>query len=46
MRLEELDGAVTEFSFTDARENVPTRNSDFVFVAPPGVAIVNGTNGM
>jgi outer membrane lipoprotein carrier protein len=46
MRMEELDGAVTEFSFTDSQENVPTKDSDFVFVAPPGVAIVNGTGTM
>ncbi len=46
MRMEELDGAVTEFSFSDSQENVPTKESDFVFVAPPGVTIVNGTSSM
>jgi outer membrane lipoprotein carrier protein len=46
MRLEELDGAVTEFNFTDLQENVPTKDSDFVFVAPPGVTVLNGTSGM
>jgi len=43
MKVEELDGAVTEFTFTDSVENFPTRDSDFVFIPPPGVAIVNGT---
>jgi len=43
MRLEELDGATTEFSFTDQQENIPTAASDFTFFPPPGVAIVNGT---
>ena len=42
MRIEETDGSITTFSFTDMRENVPTRDSDFTFVPPPGVAIVNG----
>jgi outer membrane lipoprotein carrier protein len=46
MRMEELDGAVTEFSFSDSQENAPTKDSDFVFVPPPGVAIVNGTGTM
>jgi outer membrane lipoprotein carrier protein len=43
MKLEELDGATTSFSFTDERENVPAADSDFFFNPPPGVAIVNGT---
>ena len=42
MRIEEADGSITTFSFTDMRENIPTRDSDFTFVPPPGVAIVNG----
>jgi len=46
MRLEELDGAVTEFVFSDGQENVPLKDSDFVFVAPPGVTVVNGTKPM
>ena len=43
MRTEELDGAVTTFTFDKLEENVPTRDTDFVFTPPPGVAIVNGT---
>lgn len=42
MRLEEVDGAVTEFTFTDIKENVPVKNSDFVFHPPAGVTVVNG----
>jgi len=42
MRLEEVDGAVTEFAFTAIEENVPVKNEDFVFHPPAGVVIVNG----
>jgi outer membrane lipoprotein carrier protein len=42
MRLEEVDGAVTEFSFSDMQENVPMKDSDFVFVPPAGVTVVQG----
>jgi len=42
MRLEEVDGATTTFTFTDLHENIPTRDSDFAFVPPPGVTIVTG----
>ena len=43
MTLEETDGATTAFTFTDQQENVPTRDSDFTFVPPPGVGIATGT---
>jgi outer membrane lipoprotein carrier protein len=46
MKIEEADGAVTEFTFTEAQENVPTKDSDFVFTPPAGVAVVNGTPPM
>lgn len=42
MRLEEVDGAVTEFTFSGIEENVPVKSEDFVFHAPTGVAVVNG----
>lgn len=42
MRLEEVDGAVTEFTFTNIEENIPVKNSDFVFHPPAGVVVVNG----
>ena len=42
MRLEEVDGAVTEFTFSEMLENVPLKDSDFVFVPPAGVTVVDG----
>jgi len=42
MRLEEIDGAVTEFSFTEMKENVPLGSKEFVFVPPAGVGVVDG----
>ena len=42
MRLEEIDGAVTEFSFSGMKENVPAKDSDFVFIPPAGVPVVDG----
>jgi outer membrane lipoprotein carrier protein len=42
MRLEEVDGAVTEFEFSDMQENVPLKNEDFVFTPPAGVTVVDG----
>jgi len=44
MKLEEIDGATTEFTFTDMTENIPTDDKDFTFTPPPGVTIVNGTS--
>ncbi|HMF54021.1 MAG TPA: outer membrane lipoprotein carrier protein LolA [Edaphobacter sp.] len=41
MKLEEIDGAITEFAFTQLVENVPTREADFVFIPPDGVTIVD-----
>ncbi|HWW24259.1 MAG TPA: outer membrane lipoprotein chaperone LolA, partial [Edaphobacter sp.] len=42
MRLEEVDGAVTEFEFSEMQENVPVKDADFVFVPPAGVTVVDG----
>jgi outer membrane lipoprotein carrier protein len=42
MRLEELDGSLTEFGFSGMQENVAVRDADFVFTPPPGVAVVDG----
>jgi outer membrane lipoprotein carrier protein len=42
MRLEELDGVVTEFTFSGMQENVPVKDADFVFTPPAGVTVVNG----
>ncbi len=41
MRLEETGGAVTSFTFTGIRENLPTHDGDFQFTPPAGVEIVN-----
>jgi outer membrane lipoprotein carrier protein len=41
MKLEEIDGAITEFTFTQVQENVQTREADFVFTPPQGVTVVN-----
>jgi outer membrane lipoprotein carrier protein len=42
MRLEEVDGAATEFTFSAMQENVPVKDTDFTFTPPPGVAIQEG----
>jgi outer membrane lipoprotein carrier protein len=42
MRVEELDGSLTEFTFTNMHEDIPVPDADFIFSPPPGVAIVNG----
>src|SRR5271168_3983959 len=42
MKLEEVDGAVTEFDFSGMQENVPVKDADFAFVPPDGVSVVEG----
>jgi outer membrane lipoprotein carrier protein len=42
LRIEEIDGATTEFAFSAVKENVATKVGDFVFVAPKGVEVVKG----
>ena len=42
MQIEETDGATTDFSFSAMKENVATKDDDFVFVAPKGVEVVKG----
>ena len=42
MKLEEVDGAVTEFAFSGMEENVPVKDGDFVFAVPSGVSVVEG----
>lgn len=42
MKLDEVDGAVTEFTFSGMEENVPVKDGDFVFVVPHGVSVVEG----
>ncbi len=43
MKVEEVDGATTEFSFSGIEENVPVNPQDFLFTPPPGVAVIDGT---
>ncbi len=43
MKLEELDGATTEFAFSEMQENIPARDIDFTFTPPAGVAVVEGS---
>ena len=42
LQIDEADGAITTFTFTDAHENLPIPDSDFTFTPPPGVTVVNG----
>ncbi len=42
MRLEEVDGATTSFSFYDQKENFPAKDTDFRFNPPAGVTVVDG----
>jgi len=42
LKIEEQDGSITEFSFSSLKENVPTKDSDFVFTPPAGVEVVSG----
>ena len=41
MRVEEVDGAATQFDFDHSEENVPAKDSDFVFTAPAGVGVID-----
>ena len=40
LQLDELDGATTEFTFTNLLENIAMPDGDFRFSAPPGVEVV------
>lgn len=42
MSLMELDGSMTEFSFSEIHENVSVRDTDFSFTPPAGVGVVDG----
>ena len=42
MKIEEIDGAITEFAFSAMQENPPVRDSDFTFSPPSGVVVVDG----
>jgi outer membrane lipoprotein carrier protein len=42
MKIEETDGAITEFSFSGERSNVPAKDQDFTFVPAKGVKVIDG----
>jgi outer membrane lipoprotein carrier protein len=42
LRIEEMDGAITTFTFSDMRENVPVTDGEFRFVPPDGVTVIDG----
>lgn len=42
LRIEEIDGTVTDFSFRDMKENVAASDADFRFTPPAGVSVVDG----
>ena len=44
MKLEEADGAVTLFRFTDIQPNAPATDAEFTFTPPAGVVVVQGTS--
>jgi outer membrane lipoprotein carrier protein len=43
MRVEQIDGSTTTFTFTAITENIPTKDADFAFTPPAGVTIINGS---
>jgi outer membrane lipoprotein carrier protein len=43
IRVEEMDGSVTEFRFLQQKENVQIADQRFKFVPPAGVEVVQGT---
>lgn len=42
LRVDEVDGAATDFSFSEMKENVPIAAGKFAFIVPPGVEVTNG----
>ena len=42
IRIEEPDGSVSQFTFSNEEANVPAPDSDFTVHPPPGTAVVNG----
>jgi outer membrane lipoprotein carrier protein len=42
IRIEELDGSTTEFTFTNLQENIPVSRDFFRFTPPAGVEVIEG----
>jgi outer membrane lipoprotein carrier protein len=43
--IEEVDGSITEYRFTNQRENVVVPDSQFRFAVPDGVEVIDGEWG-
>jgi len=43
--IEEVDGSVTEYRFTNQRENVAVTDQQFQFAVPDGVEVIDGELG-
>ncbi len=41
MKIEEIDGSTTDFTFSNIQENIPTKPSDFIFIPPPNIPVVD-----
>jgi outer membrane lipoprotein carrier protein len=44
LRIEETDGAITTFTFSEMRENAPVNEGEFRFIPPPRVTVVEGAD--
>jgi outer membrane lipoprotein carrier protein len=44
LRIDETDGAITTFTFSEMHENVPVDDGDFRFIPPAGVVVIDGAN--
>lgn len=44
LRIEETDGAVTTFTFSEMHENVSVNDSEFRFIPPAGVVVIDGAS--
>lgn len=42
LRVEEIDGAITTFTFSNMHENVSVSDSEFRFIPPAGVTVIDG----
>jgi outer membrane lipoprotein carrier protein len=42
--IEEIDGAATEFIFSNIQENIPLNEAEFHFTPPPGVETIQATD--
>ncbi len=43
LQIDEVNGSITSFLFTNMHENISVPDSAFVFTPPPGVTVVNGS---